>query len=145
MTDCQAFSSSNPVGSDHRIVSAKVKLSVRRPPPQIAKKLFWQHLSKDKNLSHRLDNTISSQFDDLPRPQKNYTSYIKIANKIGSELLPDRVHLLPTNAADILAVVTALKATLRTSTRAIQASQIHLRNTYDLCEDTRVNIILKSF
>ena len=44
VTDFQAFSSSNPVGSDHRIVSAKVKLSVHcPPPPQIAKKLFWQH------------------------------------------------------------------------------------------------------
>lgn len=106
MTDCQVFSSFNLVGSDHRIVSAKVKLSVRRPPPQIAKKLNWQYLSKNKNLSQRFDNTISSQLDNQPRLQKNYTPLIKTANKIGSEHLPGQERLPPGNAADTPAVIT---------------------------------------
>ena len=143
--DCQAFSSSHPVGSDHRIVSAKIKLSVRRPPPQTMKKLYWQYLPKDKNLSNRVDNSIKTQFDNLPRNQQTYSSFVKIANKIGSQLLPKRDRSPPTNSADALNVVAARKATLRASTRAIQTAQINLRNTYDRSEDTRINNILKSF
>ncbi|XP_066924271.1 uncharacterized protein [Clytia hemisphaerica] len=52
--DCQAFSSSHPVGSDLRIVSVKIKLTVRRPPPTTVKKLYWQYLPRDKNLSNRV-------------------------------------------------------------------------------------------
>lgn len=60
--DCQAFSTSNPVGSDHRIVTANVKLSVRRPKTSLKKKLFWRDLSYDLDLATRIDDTIASRF-----------------------------------------------------------------------------------
>ena len=143
--DCQAFSSSNPIGSDHRIVTAKVKLSVRRPSPSTSKKLFWQSLTYDKTLSKRIDNEIVSQFTHLPNTHQNYTTFVSIANKVGSNLLPKRERKPPSNSIDAPDVVAARKATLRSSKSNIRIAQSNLRNTYDRVEDTRINNILHSF
>ena len=102
-------------------------------------------IPKDKNLSNRVDNSIKTQFDNLPRNQQTYSSFVKIANKIGSQLLPKKDCPPPKDSADTHNVVAARKATRRASTRAIQTAQINLRNTYDRSEDTRINNILKSF
>ncbi|XP_066923743.1 uncharacterized protein [Clytia hemisphaerica] len=138
--DCQAFSSSNPIGSDHRIVTARVKLSVRRPSPSTSKKLFWQSLTFDKTLSKRIDNEIVSQFTHLPNINQSYTTFVSIANKVGSNLLPKRERKPPSNSIDAPDVVAARKATLRSSKSYIRTAQSNLRNTYDRVEDRRINI-----
>ena len=144
ISDCQAFSSSNPVGSDHRIVTATVKLSLRRPSPQVAKKLFWQALTNDPALASRIDDTISSRFDSLSAADQDYSSFVSIATKAGSELLPPKPRQ-PPKTVDINPVVSARKATLRASTRSIQPTQNNLRKTFDRYEDRRINDILRSF
>ena len=110
--DCQAYSTSNPVGSDHRIVTAKVKLSVRRPKTTLKKKLFSHALSYDPALATRIDDTIASRFDNLPPVKKGYTEFVDIANQTGAELLPSKPRPAP-KTADIDQVVSARKATLR--------------------------------
>ena len=144
ISDCQAFSSSNPVGSDHRIVTATVKLSLRRPNPPVSKKLFWQALTNDPALASRIDDTISSRFDNLSEADQDYSSFVMIATKTGAELLPPKPHP-PPNTVDIDPVVSARKSTLRASTRNIQPAQNNLRKTFDRYEDIRINNILRSF
>ena len=137
--DCQAYSTLNPVGSDHRIVTAKVKRSVRRPKTTLRKKLFWRALSYDPALATRIDDTIASRFDNLPPVKKGYTEFVDIANQTGAELLPSKPRPA-LKTADIDQVVSARKVTLRAST-----SQNNLRETFDHCEDQRINNTLLSF
>jgi len=66
ISNVQAYSSSNPVSSDHRIVSENfIKLSLRRPKLPVTEKLYWAPLS-DLALATEIDNVITSRFADLP-------------------------------------------------------------------------------
>ena len=52
--DCRPYSYFSSVGSDHRIVSAKVKLSLRvskKSPPDPMKAIDWKKVANDKDLS----------------------------------------------------------------------------------------------
>ena len=120
VSDCQAFSSSNLIGSDHRMVSAKVRLSVRRPSQTSTKRLYWHYLSMNKTLSNRIDNAISSQFNNLKRTEQTYSSFVTIANKVGSNLLPERERRPPSDSSNAPEVVSARKATLRSSSTSLQ-------------------------
>ena len=144
ISECRAFSSSNPVGSDHRMVTATVKLSLRRPTLPKKKKLYWKALSLDKALATKVGNTISERFYSLPPPKQDYSSFVSVATSVGTELLPKRPPR-PTKTVDIESVVAARKATLRASTQNIQSTQKNLRKTYDSYEDKRINNILRSF
>jgi hypothetical protein len=128
INDCQAYSTSHPVGSDHRIFTATIKISVRRPKPPSAKKLFWSALTTDSEIATQVDNTIASRFDDLPIVKQDYSTFLSIANSVGAELLPPKPRP-PTKTVDIDPVVSARRATLRASTRNIQSAQNNLRAT----------------
>jgi hypothetical protein len=144
INDCQAFSSSNPIGSDHRIVSTKIHLSVRTPKLVSRKQLYWRAISEDLDLANTIDTTISQTFEDLPEPQKNYTSFVKICNRIGIEKLPPKPPYEPA-PVDNIQVSKARKATLRSSTKNLQAAQTQLKRTYDKCEDERISKTLLAF
>ena len=88
--NCQAFSTSIPIGSDHRIVSAFVKLSLRVPKPARTKKLYWQALTTDQQLSKSIDNELCKRFDELSNENQSYKSFVKVACDIGTELLPPK-------------------------------------------------------
>lgn len=142
--DCQAYSTSNPIGSDHRIVSATVKLSLRRPKQPVAKKLFWQALTSDSDLATRVDDTIDSRFQVLSPTKQDYTTFVSLAIQTGTDLLPPKPGR-PPKTVEMEVVVSARKATLRASTKDIQTAQNKLRNTFDSCEDKRISDTLHSF
>ena len=142
--ECRAYSSSNPVGSDHRMVTATVKLSVRRPALPKKKHLYWKALSLDKDLATKVGSTISERFNSLSPSEQVYSTFVAVATDVGTKLLPKRPPR-PTETVDIVPVVTARKATLRASTQKIQPTQKNLRKTYDCYEDKRINTILRSF
>ena len=142
--ECRAFSSSNSVGSDHRMVTASVKLSVRRPALPKKKHLFWKALALDKKLATNVGSTISERFNNLSPDDQVYSNFVDIANDVGTKLLPKRPQR-PTQTVDCEPVVTARKATLRASTQRIQSAQKNLRKTFDSYEDKRINNILRSF
>lgn len=56
--NCQEISTSNPVGSDHRIVFTSVKLSLRKPKTIPSKRLNWQALRSDETLYLAIDVEI---------------------------------------------------------------------------------------
>ena len=143
-TDCQAYSSSNPVGSDHRIVTATIKLSLRCQKQPATRKRFWRALTTDLVIASQVDNTIASCFNDLPPAKQDYTTFVSIANRVGSELLPSKP-CPPPKSVDTDPVVTARKATLRASSRNIQSAQNNLRATFNHMEDKRINDTLQTF
>ena len=142
--ECRAYSSSNPVGSDHRMVTATAKLSVRCPALPNKKHLYWKALSLDKDLATKVGSTISELFNSLSPSEQVYSTFVAVATDVGTKLLPNRPPR-PTETVDIEPVVAARKATLRASTQKIQPTQKNLRKTYDCYEDKRINNILRSF
>ena len=143
-TDCQAYSSSNPVGSDHHIVTATIKLSLHRQKQPATRKLFWRALTTDLVIASQVDNTIASCFNDLPPAKQDHTTFVSIADGVGSELLPSKPRP-PPKSVDTDPVVTARKATLRASSRNIQSAQKYLRATFNHMEDKRINDTLWTF
>ena len=106
--DCQAFNSSNSVGCDHRIVSAKICLSVRTPKVISQTKLYWRAI--------RDDQVLANTFENLPDPQKTYAEFVRICIQVGNEILPPK----PPRDPDTVyskQVSSARRATLRSSTK----------------------------
>jgi len=128
--DCQAYSSSNPVGSDHRIVSASIKLSLRSRKVSQPKKMYWRALSLDSELATRIDNTISARFESLPIVDQDYTSFVSISNKVGAELLPPKPRS-KAKTVDLAPMALVRNATIQASTQNVQTAQnmLHGRRT----------------
>ena len=85
-----------------------------------------------------------SRFNDLPTDKQDYTTFVSIANSVGSEPLPSKPRP-PSKTVDTDPVVTARKATLRVSTRKIQTTLNNLRATFDSLEDKCINDTLQTF
>ena len=66
--DCRPYFSFSSVGSDHRIVTADVKLSFRvskKSPPNPMKSIDWKKVSSDKNLSSQYAVNVFNRFQEL--------------------------------------------------------------------------------
>ena len=66
--DCQAYSSFFSIGSDHRIVSASVKLSFKVSKKTTAdpkKSIYWKSVQNDKNLSTQYTVGVFNRFQEL--------------------------------------------------------------------------------
>ena len=66
--DCRAYSSFSSVGSDHRIVSAKVKLNFRvskKTPADPMKTIDGKKVSRDKALSSQYAVSVFNRFQEL--------------------------------------------------------------------------------
>ncbi|KAI8480349.1 hypothetical protein Bbelb_419420 [Branchiostoma belcheri] len=126
------------------MVSTKIRLSVRAPKTPSRPKLFWGAVRVDQDLAEEVDSTISQTFTQLPDHLKTYSEFVKICNKVGKEKLPRRPPRDP-QPEDSTQVTTARRATLRSSTRNLQAAQAHLKQSYDKWEDERVIKTLQAF
>ena len=142
--DCQAFNSSNPVGSDHRIVSTNIRLSLRVTKVATRKKLYWCAVNDDPFLASIVDDSIEDNFSSLPESERNYTKFVEVCNRIGNEMLPSKPSRDPATV-DNVEVSSARTATLRSKIGNLQAAQTKQRKTFDKCEDKRINNILGSF
>ena len=66
--ECRPYSSFSSVGSDHRIVTADVKLSLRvskKSPPNPMKSIDWKKVSSDKNISSQYAVNVFNRFQEL--------------------------------------------------------------------------------
>ena len=88
--DSQAYSSSNVIASDHRIVSLKARLNLRFTRPVGRRTLNWATLSSNNTLAQEMDVKISSEFNSLPKNMKSYDSFLRVCNKLGKDLLPPK-------------------------------------------------------
>ena len=83
--NCRPYSSFSTVGSDHRIVSAHVKLSLRvskKSPSDPMKSIDWKKVADDKNLSSLYSVSVHNRFQEL---SANF------------QLLPDNIDIIYNN------------------------------------------------
>ena len=65
----RSYSSFSSIGSDHRIVSSTIKLSLRsskRSAPHPMKTIDWKKVTQDKNLCNEFAVTVHNRFQLLP-------------------------------------------------------------------------------
>ena len=99
--DCRSYSSFSTVGSDHRIVSANVKLSLRvskKTPADPMKSIDWKKVSLDKNLSSEYAVSVYNRFQelssscdlDLDNIDSIYNNLIKANEEVALATLPKK-------------------------------------------------------
>lgn len=97
----RSYSSFSSIGSDHRIVSSTIKLSLRsskRAIPHPMKTIDWKKVALDKDLSHQFSVAVNNKFQalypDIVLEQSNldesYSHLSKITEEIATELLPKK-------------------------------------------------------
>ena len=95
--DSRSYSSFSSIGSDHRIVSATIKLSLRsskRSKPHPMKTIDWRKVAQDKILSHQFAVEVKNRFELLhdeinqDNVDESYTSLSKLTQEVAKEMLP---------------------------------------------------------
>ena len=86
---------SDSIGSDHRVVMARVKLSLRTSKtPKRAPVPDWSQLKADSNLQERYAIEVKNRFDLLARddqtPTERYQSFLDANNETSQLLLPKK-------------------------------------------------------
>ena len=99
--DCRPYSSFSSVGSDHRIVSAKVKICFRatkKSPLDPMKAIDWKKVASDKDLSSFYSVRVYNRFQELS-PNTNldsdnietiYNNLIKANEEVSQAILPKK-------------------------------------------------------
>ena len=100
--DCQAYNSFENVGSGHRIVSCKCKMSYRstKPPPKDPmKSIDWKRVIRDGNLRHNFAVAVHNRYqlllDEIPdrNPSNEYNALIRANREVSLNTLPKRPKL----------------------------------------------------
>ena len=87
--DSQAHSSSDPIGSEHRFVCAKLRLSMKAKKHPSKPRLNWDTITTNQDVASRVENQISTDWEALERTHINsYKDYVDRCNKAGSAILP---------------------------------------------------------
>ncbi len=91
--NAEAYSSFSSIGSDHRIVTAKVRLSLRAngktPPRKI--RYNWKLLSTDADLQEQFTVEIRNRFNALRNdesPTENHQRFIDATSEATEHLMP---------------------------------------------------------
>ena len=92
--NAEAYNSFASVGSDHRIITSRIRLSLRSscksPPKQL--KLDWSRLRENKALQEQYTITLSNRFQALALEEQTstekYESFITANQETAKELLP---------------------------------------------------------
>ena len=90
--NAQAFNSFTSVGSDHRIVSTRVRLSLRAPRQKVDKKIkyTWKALESDLGLQDRYTIEVRNRFQILEEESATsmYQHFIDAHNEAAKMVLP---------------------------------------------------------
>ena len=95
--NAQAYPSFSNVGSDHRIVSSSVTLSLRVPrkvPSDPMKQIDWREVSSNKDLSGQYAINVYNKFSELSCPddtvETRYSNLIAANGEIALSSLPKK-------------------------------------------------------
>ena len=102
----RSYSSFSSVGSDHRIVSSTIKLSLRsskRSVPHPMKTIDWRKVTQDKELSTEFAVTVHNRFHSLypnivldsENLEDSYSNLSKITEEVAKEMLPKKEKSTP--------------------------------------------------
>ncbi|KAJ8417432.1 hypothetical protein AAFF_G00286590 [Aldrovandia affinis] len=86
--NAEPYSTFSPVGSDHRVVSMRVRLSLRVPKPSPRIRYDWKALSTDPGLQARYTEEVRSRFqllDEGLEPSSEYRRFV-VANEEATRL-----------------------------------------------------------
>ena len=86
--NAEPYSSFSSVGSDHRVVSMRVRLSLRVPKPSPRIRYNWKALSIDPGLQTRYAEEVGRRFqllDEGEEPSSEYERFV-VANEEATRL-----------------------------------------------------------
>lgn len=140
--DVRAYSSSNPIGSDHRILCARFKLSLRVANRKPLKRLNWNGLSRNPELQNTINDEIYNAWNSSEN--KDYSNIVRICHEVGTRSLPPkkRANYSVRNDPSVIAQRNNVLAAQQNN---VPTQQAILRVTYDLTQDEHFNRILASF
>ena len=104
--DSRSYSSFSSIGSDHRIVSATIKLSLRsskRSKPHPMKTIDWRKVAQDKILSHQFAVEVKNRFELLhdeinqDNVDESYTTLSNLLKKLLRRCYPGKPKVPSTN------------------------------------------------
>ena len=109
--NCKAYSSFEGVSSDHRIVTAKIRLSLRR---NVAKTTTTVHydwfLFNNRDTKYKYTLTLRNKFDALqgisetPTPNDEYENFVNVHLEAAAESIPTKQRAKPRVPWETLAV-----------------------------------------
>lgn len=95
MKNCEAYSSFSSLGSDHRIVTAKIKLSLRAPRKPIQINYDWSAL-RDPNILQQYNVTVRNRYDALctetesQNATEDYECFIQANKEATAQSIPKK-------------------------------------------------------
>lgn len=145
----RSYSSFSTVGSDHRIVSSHVKLSLRvskRSKPHPMKTINWKEVALDRDLSKKYAVSVYNKFQlltsnhslELDNLELTYANLIQATEEVALEILPKKkkanIHQ-PNNSINVVEAREKLKNISREyhkrPTRNKKTSLIMAKKTLD--------------
>ena len=95
--NCQAYLSFSSVGSDHRVVSCTIRLSLRQSKKPIRnpmKEIDWKYVYATPEVSSAFTLEVRNRFDALAKPdddvETSYNNLISATQEIALEKLPKK-------------------------------------------------------
>ena len=149
MHNCEAYNTLSSLGSDHRIVCAKVKLSLRQHKAPSEKNNFDWSALKCKELQQQYTIKICNRYKSLCMENKNATEtfvHLITANQeTAKELLPKKINVKKLRLSGDPRVKTAREKTEKasgsyinnpteTNREKLQKCKYELQNAYDVIE-----------
>ena len=138
--DCQAHSSSHPIGSDHRIVVLKFRLSLRTKRSKKKANLNWRGLA-DPEIAKKIDEEINHEW--LLSTDQSYSCFVKICTGVANSSLPERTKARENY--DTAKIREHRDDILQSKLPDINYHQQKLKNSYDVEYAAQVNQTLKQF
>jgi exonuclease III len=94
--NCEAYSTFEGVSSDHRIVSARIRLSLRANKPKAARspRYDWSTLVSNDDIQNRYTTTVRNRFDilqlktDHHTPNSTYDNFVTAHNEAAVDCIP---------------------------------------------------------
>ncbi|XP_066922050.1 uncharacterized protein [Clytia hemisphaerica] len=134
--DCQVHSSSDPVGSDHRIVVSKCKLSLRSTKKKPLNRLNWNIL-ENPAIATAVENKIQTKWTECTT--KDYKHFSEICMAACMNHLPVKKK---TKDSEPISITNARRQVLQSKITDLQRNQTNLKNVYVREEDIRITHIL---
>ena len=156
--NCEAYNTMSSIGSDHRIVCAKLKLSLRK------RKALSQQINYDwsalkcENLQQQYTIKINNRYQSLCSHNEDATesyAHLITANKeTAKELLPKKNKVKKTRLSDDVRVNTARQKTEKAACSYInkptelnheelQKCKVELQNAYDIIEGEELDKMIR--
>ena len=90
--NAEAYSSFNTVGSDHRVVAAKLKLSLRAPRKEKRIRYDWKHFSRESEIQQQYTVAVKNRYQVLEEDDngQRFNKFVAANKEAMVEIVPQR-------------------------------------------------------